>query len=138
MTERWGPLPIVGVEHDAAVAWLARKEFGLDALPNVEVCVADAFSYMRRCERRFAAICVDLYIAGHMTHGVLASSFLRDIAHVLASGGSVSFNLWRSAALADQTRRLARHLHVLSQTTVDDNVVVRCVHRHRPLLPGEV
>jgi spermidine synthase len=138
MTRRWGPLPIVGVEHDAAVAWLARSEFGLDALPNVEVCVADAFTYMHRCARRFDAICVDLFVAGHMTHGVLASSFLRDITRLLTPSGSVTFNLWRSAALEDQTRRLARHLHVLCQTTVDDNIVVRCVRHHRPLLPGEV
>src|SRR5262249_18704166 len=78
MTLRWGPVPILRVEHDAVVAWLARHEFGLAALPNVVVQVEDAFAYARRSNRCFDAICVDLYIAGRMSHGVLAGGFLRD------------------------------------------------------------
>jgi len=125
MTRRWGPLPIVGVEYDPAVAHLARHEFGLAALPNVEIVVDDAFAYVRRCDRCFDAICVDLYVAGKMTHGVLAAPFLRDVARLLAPGGVAAFNLWRSAALPDQIRRLARHLAIVGQVAVDDNIVVR-------------
>jgi spermidine synthase len=93
MTRRWGPLPIVGVERDPAVAWLARHEFGLDALPHVEIVVADAFEYARRCERCFDAICVDLYVAGKLTHGVLGAAFLRDVARLLTPHGGVALNL---------------------------------------------
>src|SRR5262249_56497282 len=106
-----GWLPSLGVGHDAAGAGPARHEFGLDALPNVEVLVADAFAYVRRSDRCFDAICVDLYVAGQMTHGVLAGGFLRDIARLLTPSGAVTFNLWRSAALPDQLRRLSRQLH---------------------------
>lgn len=126
MTRRFGPLPIVGVEYDPAVAHLARTEFGLGALPNVEIVVGDAFDYVRRCERRFDIICVDLYVAGNMTHGVLAAPFLRDVARLLTPGGVAAFNLWRSAALPDQLRRLARHLAIAGQAVVDDNIIVRC------------
>lgn len=126
MTRRWGALPIVGVEYDPAVAHLARTEFGLGTMPNVEIVVGDAFDYVRRCDRRFDVICVDLYVAGRMTHGVLAAPFLRDVARLLTPGGVAAFNLWRSAALPDQLRRLSRHLAILGQTAVDDNLIVRC------------
>src|SRR5262249_58928375 len=128
---------ILGVELEALVACPARHEFGLAALPNVVVQVEDAFAYARRSNRCFDAICVDLYIAGRMSHGVLAGGFLRDIARLLTPSGTVTFNLWRSAALPDQLRRLSRHLNLLSQTMVDDNIVVRCARHHGPLAPGE-
>ena len=130
MTRRWGPLPIVGVERDPAVAWLARHEFGLDALPHVEIVVADAFEYTRRCERCFDAICVDLYVAGKLTHGVLGAAFLRDVARLLTPRGSVALNLWRSSALADAVRRIARELLILDTIDVDDNVILRCARPH--------
>jgi spermidine synthase len=126
LTRRWGPLPIVGVERDPAVAWLARTEFGLGALPNVEIVTQDAFAYARRCARRFDLICVDLYVAGKMAHGVLAASFLRDVARLLTPDGIATFNLWRGPGLADATRRIARELTLQDALAVDDNVVLRC------------
>jgi spermidine synthase len=126
LTQRHGPIPIVGVERDPAVAWLAQQEFGLAHLPNVRTVVADAFAFVRRCDERFDAICVDLYIAGKMSHGVLGGAFLRDIARLLTPGGIASFNLWRSPYLADQLRRISEKLNIVGRTEVDDNVVVHC------------
>jgi spermidine synthase len=126
LTQRHGPLPITGVERDPAVAFLARREFGLDALPNVRVVVADAFTFVRECREHYNMICVDLYVGGKMAHGVLAAPFLRFIACILTPEGSAIFNLWRSPYLDDQLRRLGRELRVSEITAVDDNVVVRC------------
>lgn len=126
LTKRWGEVSIVGVECDPAVVWLARTEFGLDALPHVQIVTEDAFVFVQRCEQRFDAICVDLYTAGKMAHGVLDPSFLRDVVRLLSPTGVVMFNLWRSPYLADQLRRLKRVLTVHEIVDVDDNVVVRC------------
>jgi len=126
LTKRWGEVPIVGVERDPVVVWLARTEFGLDALEHVQIVTEDAFLFVRRCEQRFDAICVDLYTAGKMAHGVLDPSFLRDVTALLTPDGMVMFNLWRSPYLADQLRRLKRVFAVHEVTEVDDNVVVRC------------
>jgi spermidine synthase len=127
LTQRYGPLPIVGVERDPAVAWLARREFGLDRLPNVSVVVADAFTFARDCRDQFGAICVDLYVAGKMVHGVLAAAFQRDIARLLSAEGVATFNLWRSPYLGDQLRRLSRELRVCDVKEVDENIVVQCL-----------
>lgn len=129
MTQRWGAIPITGVERDPAVVWLARHEFALDNLPHVHIEVADAFAYVRKCEERFDVICVDLYVAGKMAHGVLGGSFLRDIARRLTPNGIAAFNLWRSPYLPDQLRRLARALDVRNTVAVDENVIAYCSRR---------
>lgn len=126
LTRAYGPIPIVGVERDPTVVWLARKEFGLEALPNLRIETADAFEFMRTCHEQFDAIILDLYTAGKIAHGVLSAGFLRDVTRALSPGGSVLFNLWRSAYLDDQVRRISRHLKPLGFTAVDDNIVMRC------------
>ena len=128
LTKRWGEVPIVGVERDPAVVFLARTEFGLDAHPHLQIVTEDAFAFVRRCEQRFDAICVDLYTAGKMAHGVLDPSFMRAVVRLLTPTGVVMFNLWRSPYLADQLRRLKRVFAVREIVEVGDNVVVRCGH----------
>jgi len=125
MTRRWGPLPITGVERDPAVVGLARREFGLDQLDHLTIVTADAFSWIRMCDKTFDAICVDLYVGGKLAHGALGAAFLRDVRRALAPGGEVTFNLWRSAYLEDQTRRIAAHFHVQRLDEADGNVIVR-------------
>ncbi|HEX6121947.1 MAG TPA: methyltransferase domain-containing protein [Ktedonobacterales bacterium] len=126
LTRRWGAVPTIGVELDPAVIWLATHEFGLGELAHVRIVREDAFSYVRRCEDAFDAICVDLYTAGKMAHGVFDTTFLRHIARLLAPEGTVAFNLWRSAYLSDQLRRLRRVLTVVETVEADDNIVVHC------------
>lgn len=135
ITRRYGPIPITGVERDPAVALLARREFGLDALPNVRVVVDDAFAYVGACRETFDTVCVDLYVAGRMAHGVLDPAFLRDIARLLSPAGSVTFNLWRSRYLDDQIRRLRRHLSVCALAEVEDNMIVRCTRLEAAAIP---
>lgn len=130
MTQRWGPLPITGVEYDPAVAWLAAHEFGLSQLPNVHITLDDAFAFVQRCHEHFEAICVDLYVAGKMSHGVLEPAFLRDIARILTPDGTATFNLWRSPYLTDHMRRIERILAIRSLTNAGDNVVVACARPH--------
>lgn len=145
LTARFGPLPITGVERDPAVIWLARHEFGLARSPHVRILEQDAFAFVRdaarRCDRRpdasprdslaapYGAICVDLYTAGKMAHGVFDPVFLRALGRILAPAGSITFNLWRSPYLADQLRRIERAFAVSELLEVGENLVVRCSHR---------
>jgi spermidine synthase len=126
LTSRFGQLPITGVERDPAVIWLARHEFGLDQLPHVRIVAADAFTFVRESRERYGAICVDLYTAGKMAHGVFDPAFLRATRCLLTPGGTATFNLWRSPHLADQLRRVGRMLCIRDIIDVDENVVVRC------------
>ena len=131
MTRRWGRLPITGIERDPAVVALARREFGLDQFDHLTVVTADAFVWTRMCEQTFDAICVDLYVAGKLAHGALGAGFLRDVRRLLTPGGEVTFNLWRSAYLDDQTRRIAAHFRIEALDQADGNMVV-----HATRAPG--
>jgi spermidine synthase len=126
LTQRFGPLPITGVELDPAVVWLARHEFGLGALEHLRIVVEDAFAFASRCRETYSFICVDLYTAGKMAHGVLGRRFLQDVARLLTPEGEVAVNLWRSPYLDDQLRRIGRELLVREIVPVDDNVIIRC------------
>jgi len=126
LTQRWGPLPITGVERDPAIALIARRAFGLEQLPHVRIVVADAFEFVRDCRDRYDLICVDLYIAGTMAHGVLDPAFLRDIARLLAPDGTAAFNFWSGPYLADQIRRLGRVLCIRDRRSASDNVIIIC------------
>ena len=126
LTQRWGPLPITGVERDLAIALIARHDFGLEQFPHVRIVVADAFEFVRHCHERYDLICVDLYIAGKMAHGVFDPAFLHAIARLLIPDGTAAFNFWSGPYLADQIRRLGRVLRIRDRRSAGDNVVITC------------
>ncbi|HEV2235599.1 MAG TPA: methyltransferase domain-containing protein [Ktedonobacterales bacterium] len=126
LTRRFGPLPIVGVEHDPRIVHLARESFGMRELPHVQIVVEDAISFVRQCRASFDLICVDLYTGGKLAHGVLDASFLRAVSQLLSRGGVITINLWASAYLPDHLRRIQRVLPVHDVVEVGGNVVVHC------------
>jgi SAM-dependent methyltransferase len=120
-----GPLPLVGVDDDPAVAALGREAFGLH-LPNLEIVLADAFQYVATCTRRFDLVCVDLYRDGRIPARVCASPFLAQVRRLLRPGGIATFNLARDRHAADRLRQLSRHFHVAQRILVGFNLVVHC------------
>jgi spermidine synthase len=126
LTRRYGPLPIVGVEHDPHIVQLARETFGMRDLPHVQIVEADAISFVRQCRATFDLICVDLYAGGKMAHGVLDASFLRAVSQLLSRDGVITINLWATAYLPDHMRRIQRVLPVRDVVEVGSNIVVHC------------
>lgn len=124
LTQRCGPIRIVAIERDAAVARLARDEFGLAHLTNVELIEADAFAWVETCDETFDLICVDMYVAGEIVHGTLATPFLRQIARLLTPGGIAAFNLFKTKRLGEQIHRLRRVFNIAAQIEIGGNVVV--------------
>ncbi|MBA3822881.1 MAG: methyltransferase domain-containing protein [Ktedonobacterales bacterium] len=124
LTQRCGPIRIVAIERDPAVARLAREEFGLIHLDNVELIEADAFTWIETCTEAFDLICVDMYVAGEIAHGTLATPFLRQIAALLTPGGIAAFNLFSSKRITEQLHRLARVFNIVERIPIGGNVVV--------------
>lgn len=129
LTRRFGAVPVLGIERDPRIARLAQERFGLAALSNVQVMIADAFAFLPRCPTHFDLICVDLYVAGKLEHGVFGTDFLRAVGGALTPEGTATFNLWRSPYLADHLRRLRRVLDVRDIIEVGDNIVAHCDQR---------
>lgn len=128
LTRAYGPIPIVAIERDTAVARLARDDFGLGALPHVTLIVADAFEWVKTCEETFDLICVDMYVGGEIAHGTLATQFLRTIAHILTPGGIAAFNLFQTKRLSEQTHRLERVFTIVDRVDTGGNLVVHVMN----------
>ncbi len=124
LTQRCGPIRIVAIERDPAVARLAREEFGLAHLNNVALIEADAFVWVETCEETFDLICVDMYVAGELAHGTLATPFLRQIARLLTPGGTAAFNLFKTKRLDEQIHRLSRVFNIADRIEIGGNVVI--------------
>lgn len=120
---------VLGIERDARIARLARERFGLDRLAQVQILEADAFAFVETCQLTFDLVCVDLYVAGRMEHGVLGAPFLRQVARLLAPDGMAVFNLWASRYLPDHLRRLERTLDIMDVREIGQNVIVHCAAR---------
>lgn len=133
---------MVGVERDAAVLALARDLFGLERLPNLRIVEADAFEWMaaqlgadgalNADAMRYDLICVDLFEAGRLANGVLATAFLRRVAALLAPGGVASFNLMVTGRTPEQLHRLRRVFTIERELRLRGNLVV-----HLTPLPRE-
>lgn len=125
LVERFGPLPIVGVEREPRVVELGRSHFGLD-MPNLEIVVADAFQFVGEASISFDLICVDLYDGIVLARGVTAKPFLRRVKDLLTPTGAAHFNLVLSRRLPRQLRRLGEIFRIVSTAEADFNLVVRC------------
>ncbi|HEX2346793.1 MAG TPA: class I SAM-dependent methyltransferase, partial [Ktedonobacterales bacterium] len=133
---------MIGVERDAEVLTLARDLFGLERLPNLRIIEADAFDWMAaqfggdsaplEDATRYDLICVDLFEAGRLTNGVLATAFLRRVAALLAPGGVASFNLMVTGRTPEQLHRLRRVFTIERELRLRGNLVV-----HLTPLPRE-
>jgi spermidine synthase len=128
---------IVGIEHNREVLELARAQLGLSSLPQLTIVETDAFAWVaERCEETrdggesFDLICLDLFEAGRLAQGTLATPFLRQIARLMATDGLLTINLMVTARTPDQLRRLERVFALVWQKRLRGNLIV---HGRLPL-----
>lgn len=119
---------IVGVERDPNVLVVAREQFGLDMLPALTIVEADAFEWAReRAEagdEDFDLICMDLFEAGRLAPGALGTTFLRQIAALLAPDGILTVNLMVTGRTQEQLHRLRRVFRIVRELRLRGNLVV--------------
>ncbi len=136
LARRCPGVAIVGVERDAEVLATARAALGLDAIPHLTAVEADAFGWVAEHAASqpgtFDLVCLDLFEAGRLALGALATPFLRQIAALLAPGGTLTINLMVTARTPDQIHRLRRVFHVKRELRLRGNLVLHAV----PLATG--
>lgn len=145
LAQRCPTVRIVGIEYDPEVLRVAQADFGLDVITQLTVIQADAFAWVAAAARHQAAesqqvasggydlICLDLFVAGRLALGALATPFLRQIASLLAPDGTVSINLMVTGRTPDQLQRIRRVFSVRRELRLRGNLVV---HATLPT-PGE-
>ena len=122
--DRFGPLPLVGVDDNPAVIALARRE--LADLAGLEIVLADAFRYVAESVERFDLACVDLYRGAELQTAIVGRPFLRGLRALLAPRGQAAFNLFLDRRTEVRIRRIGRVFRVLRTVQVGKNVVVWC------------
>ncbi len=101
---------LVGVERDPEVLVVAREAFALDGLARLEVVEADAFTWVAEhalsVPGTFDLICLDLFEAGRLAPGTLATPFMV------------------TARTPEQVQRLRRVFTVTRELRLRGNLVV--------------
>ena len=144
LARRCPGVAIVGIERDAEVLAVARADFGLDTIPNMEVVEADAFSWVSEHSDAepgsFDLICLDLFEAGRLTLGTLATPFLRQIGALLAPGGILTVNLMVTGRTPEQLHRIERVFTIQREMKLRGNLVVHATVavRDEPTVAGEL
>jgi spermidine synthase len=137
LARRCAGVAIVGVERDEAVLAAARGELWLDEVPGLAVVLADAFEWVPAAAGRepggYDFACLDLFEAGRLAAGALATPFLRQVAALLAPDGTLAANLMLTGRTPEQVHRLQRVYRVLRTIREHGNLVVHL----RPLRAGE-
>ena len=125
--ERFGEVPIVGVDDDPAVIDFAREL--LRDLPSVSIEHGDAFAYVEMAVssgERFDFVAVDLYRGDHLAHGVVGRPFLRGLRTLAEPRGLVIFNLFFERRVYDRIRRIERVFKVIKRELAHRNLVLWC------------
>jgi spermidine synthase len=82
---------VEAVEIDPASVAAAGRYFGFDAT-RVPVQLADARTRLKRCDRSYDVIVVDLFHGDGTPDYLLTRDFFRDLKHCLGEGGLAVFN----------------------------------------------
>ncbi|MHB1132539.1 MAG: spermidine synthase [Chloroflexota bacterium] len=135
LVQRFGQLPIVGVDDDPEVLALARQTFGLGAVEGLRVVVDDAFDFVAQCEEQFDYVCVDLFRAGEIPRQATSKTFLRQVRRLLPATGTAAFNLARDRRASERIHRLRQIFFLDRQIFTGLNVVAHC---RPPLRPSRV
>lgn len=122
---RFGPVRIVGVENDPAVARLARSAFGLD-VPSLTLIEDDAFVYVEHDQPPYDYVAVDLFAQDAVPRRVFSRPFLRRIRALLTPGGLAAINFFRDRRTEDHARRLREVFPRVELADSRKNVVARC------------
>lgn len=83
---------ITGVEIDANVIALARKYFELDAVPNLELVIDDAFEFVLKTKEKYDLIIIDIFQDTTMPNFLFETFFANRLLDILTSNGIFLFN----------------------------------------------
>ena len=124
-------ISIRSVEFEPEVLEAAQRHFGLTLTERCTATVADASSFVGRCEETYDLIVVDCFTDEGLAPSVAGGALFRDLPPRLERGGLCLVNTW-SAAHGEAARRLAASLC----KTFDAVYLCECQCQNVPLRGG--
>ncbi|WP_445452369.1 spermidine synthase [Flavobacterium sp. 25HG05S-40] len=83
---------ITGVEIDETVIVLANEYFQLNAIPNLEIVLDDAFEYVLKTKATYDLIIIDIFEDAKMPNFLFQDFFINRINSLLNLNGFILFN----------------------------------------------
>ncbi len=83
---------IIGVEIDEKVIEIATHYFGLDAIPNLELVIDDAFEFVLKTKEKYDLIIIDIFQDTTMPNFLFEDFFINRINSLLNLNGFILFN----------------------------------------------
>lgn len=83
---------ITAIEIDPIVIDIAKNEFDIQQIQNMEIICEDAFSYMGSCKTKYDVIIVDIFIDNQVPDQFYSEPFWKNISECLNKEAYVLFN----------------------------------------------
>jgi spermidine synthase len=125
---RWGPVPIVGIDDDAAIVETAAR-VGWLPRTDLDVVMADAFDYVQTCGQRFDFVAVDLFRGERLAARAFGKPFLRRVRALLEPRGRVAVNLFMDRRAPEREERIAIFFDIYQRHRVGGNLVIHARRR---------
>lgn len=94
--EVYGEIPIDGIEIDPALIDVARRWFGMDAIPGLRAWAADGRVALRQLPRQYSVIALDAYRPPYIPWHLTTVEFLEEARGRLLPHGALAVNVGRT------------------------------------------
>ncbi|MCE2490772.1 MAG: fused MFS/spermidine synthase [Anaerolineae bacterium] len=92
----YGAMPIDGIEIDPALVDVARRWFGLDAIPGLQAWAADGRVALRQLPRQYSVIALDAYRPPYIPWHLTTVEFFEEARSRLLPAGALAVNVGRT------------------------------------------
>ena len=83
---------ITGVEIDTEIINIANTYFNLDKIPNLEICIEDAFEFVLKTKNKYDLIIIDVFQDTKMPNFLFERFFTDRLDIILSNYGIILFN----------------------------------------------
>lgn len=125
---------ITGVEIDPNVIEIANEYFQLNAIPNFEIVLDDAFEFILKTKEKYDLIIVDIFQDTKMPNFLFEAFFVNRLLEILYPSGIFLFNTM--CLTADDNNRNKLYLHLFDNKTVKVTTIPR-IEAHNELIIAE-
>lgn len=91
LLEKYPSVKIIGVDNNTLVLDVASRQFGLDDI-DMKIEVMDGFEYVKKTDKKFDLILVDMWSGYWFPFKVLSQNFIEDCKKRLNPNGQVYIN----------------------------------------------
>lgn len=83
---------ITGVEIDSTIITMANTYFKLNEIPNLEICIDDAFEFVLKTKNKYDLIIIDVFQDTKMPNFLFENFFTDRLDGILSNQGIILFN----------------------------------------------